>query len=188
MNHEHPQRKSPRRPLFDYRSMGSYFVTPVVQGRLHLFGTVVDGVMVPNAAGKMVLDWWAKLPSKFERVELGAYTAMPNHFHGIINLNGTLERDPPSLSDVMGWFMTMTTNAYIRGVKESGWQRFDGRLWQRSFHDHIIRRRGSFARIATYIEENPKRWTLDRENESREGEDDFDRWLLEDAASDGGDE
>jgi REP element-mobilizing transposase RayT len=188
MNQESPQRKSPRRPLFDYRSMGGYFVTPVVQGRLHLFGTVVDGVMVANDAGKMVLEWWAKLPSKFARVELGAFTVMPNHFHGVIILNGTLERDAPSLSDIMGWFKTMTTNAYIRGVKASGWRRFDGRLWQRSFHDHIIRRPGSFARITKYIEENPMRWTLDRENETRLGVDEFDRWLVEDAANEESDE
>ena len=75
----------------------------------------------------------------------------------------------------------MTTNAYIRGVKLSGWRRFDGRLWQRSFFDHIIRRESSYERIDQYIAENPMRWALDRENPDRNGEDEFDRWLVKDA-------
>ena len=30
----------------------------------------------------------------------------------------------PTLGDVMDWFKTMTTNAYIRGVKDPGGRRF----------------------------------------------------------------
>lgn len=33
----------------------------------------------------------------------------------------------------------MTTNEYIKGVKEKGWDKFNKILWQRSFYDHIIR-------------------------------------------------
>ena len=44
-----------------------------------------------------------------------------------------------SISDVMDWFKTMTTNEYIRGVKQLGWKRFNKRFWQRSFNDKIIR-------------------------------------------------
>ncbi|MCK4501129.1 hypothetical protein KAU11_11580, partial [Candidatus Babeliales bacterium] len=44
-----------------------------------------------------------------------------------------------SLSDVVQWFKTMTTNEYIRNVKLHSWKPFDRKLWQRSFYDHIIR-------------------------------------------------
>ncbi|WP_198265751.1 transposase [sulfur-oxidizing endosymbiont of Gigantopelta aegis] len=37
------------------------------------------------------------------------------------------------------WFKTMTSNEYIRGVKQQGWPRFNKRLWQRNYWDHIIR-------------------------------------------------
>ncbi len=40
---------------------------------------------------------------------------------------------------MMDWFKTMTTNEYIRGVKQLGWERFDRKLWQRNYDDHIIR-------------------------------------------------
>jgi REP element-mobilizing transposase RayT len=32
----------------------------------------------------MINRWWEKLPGKFDRVELGDFVVMPNHFHGII--------------------------------------------------------------------------------------------------------
>jgi hypothetical protein len=30
----------------------------------------------------------------------------------------------------------MTTNAYIRGVRDDGWPAFDRRLWQRDYSDY----------------------------------------------------
>ena len=35
-------------------------------------------------------------------------------------------------------------------------------LWQRSFYEHIIRNDKDYERIATYIENNPLQWELDR--------------------------
>jgi putative endonuclease len=75
------------------------------------------------------------------------------------------------------WFKTMTTNNYIHGVKEQGWQPFKGILWQRSFYDHVIRDEASLNRIREYISTNPLRWDLDRENPRSRGSDEFDRWL-----------
>lgn len=36
----------------------------------------------------------------------------------------------------MDWFKTMTTNTYIRGVKQSNWEPFNRRLWQRNYWEH----------------------------------------------------
>ena len=69
----------------------------------------------------------------------------------------------PDLSQVMQWFKTMTTNAYIRGVKNDGWRPFPGKLWQRSFHDRIVRDRDELDRIRRYIVNNPARWEEDNE-------------------------
>ena len=72
----------------------------------------------------------------------------------------------------------MTTNEYIRGVKQPGWPPFRGRLWQRNYYEHIIPNEDSLDRIRQYITENPLRWHLDRENPQRLGEDEFDQWLM----------
>ena len=59
---------------------------------------------------------------------------------------------------VVQWFKTMTTNAYIRGVKELGWAAFPGRLWQRNYWDRIIRDERALENIRAYIEDNPAKW------------------------------
>lgn len=62
---------------------------------------------------------------------------------------------------VVQWFKTMTTNEYIRGVKNLGWQSFNGKLWQRNYWEHIIRNEKSYQRISKYIINNPKNWNND---------------------------
>jgi len=69
-----------------------------------------------------------------------------------------------SLGNIVDWFKTMTTNEYIRGVKNQGWKRFDGRLWQRNYWEHIIRDQDSYDRIAEYIIGNPSKWDEDQLN------------------------
>lgn len=69
-----------------------------------------------------------------------------------------------SIFDVMDWFKTMTTNEYIRGVKQLGWERFDQRLWQKRYWDHVIRNNVDFSRIDKYIDENPGKWIGDKIN------------------------
>ena len=69
-----------------------------------------------------------------------------------------------SIFDMMDWFKTMTTNEYIRGVKTKNWQRFNKRVWQLRYWDHIIRDENDYIRIANYIENNQKKWAEDKFN------------------------
>ena len=56
----------------------------------------------------------------------------------------------------------MTTNEYIRGVKQLGWEPFWGKLWQRNYYEHIIRNEADLRRIEEYIQNNPLRWEQDQ--------------------------
>lgn len=58
----------------------------------------------------------------------------------------------------------MTTNEYIRGVKQLAWPPFPGRLWQRNYFEHIMRNENDLARIRQYIADNPVPWQFDKEN------------------------
>ena len=51
---------------------------------------------------------------------------------GLVPARPDLDRRP-TLGDVMGAFKSVTTVAYTRGVKTSGWPGFRGRLWQRNY-------------------------------------------------------
>ena len=66
-----------------------------------------------------------------------------------------------TIGSVCNWFKTMTTNNYIRGVKQQNWIPFHGKLWQRNYYENIILNEESFLRIATYIKNNPKKWEID---------------------------
>ena len=58
----------------------------------------------------------------------------------------------------------MTTNQYIRGVKEDGWLPFPGRLWQRNYYEHIIRDEDELNYYRAYIADNPAHWQTDEDN------------------------
>jgi REP element-mobilizing transposase RayT len=62
-----------------------------------------------------------------------------------------------SIPQIIQWFKTMTTNEYIRGVKEKGWRRFEGKLWQMRYYDKIIHHPNSVEFIANYIKNNPSK-------------------------------
>ncbi|MEA3328375.1 MAG: transposase, partial [Candidatus Omnitrophota bacterium] len=69
--------------------------------------------------------------------------------------------DKLSLSDIIHRFKTLTTKKYIDGVKNDNWEPFNKHLWQRSFHDHIIRNDKSLNDIREYIINNPATWIDD---------------------------
>ena len=66
-----------------------------------------------------------------------------------------------TLGEIVGAFKSITTNAYIRGVKQNGWPPFHTRLWQRNYYEHIIRDQHSHDEIVAYILENPLHWADD---------------------------
>jgi len=67
-----------------------------------------------------------------------------------------------SLSDVVHRFKTITTKQYIDGVKQHGWSRFGGKLWQRNYYEHIVRNENELNQIRQYIADNPAKWETDR--------------------------
>ncbi len=150
----------------------------------------IDPNIELNDAGKMIGRWYLNTAQRFKNVILDEYQIMPNHLHGIIvirNGNGqthgfaptdrisipvgvdlcvdpNIQRIQQTLFKTIQWFKTMTTNHYIRGVKNNGWKPFDRRLWQRNYYEHIIRNETDLNKIRTYIKNNPQMWNRDRNN------------------------
>src|SRR5687767_6019043 len=175
-------RRSIRLKDYDYSQKGAYYVTINAQNRECWFGDIVNREMVLNEAGEMIDQQWNALPKMFLNIELDLYQIMPNHFHGIIvivgattrvahNLemksiyeNGAGTRPAPTLGDIIGAFKSITTNEYIKGVENKKWPRFDKRLWQRNYYEHVIRDEEDLNRIRNYIQSNPANWDEDVEN------------------------
>ncbi|GER93018.1 hypothetical protein A45J_0749 [hot springs metagenome] len=77
-------RRSIRLKGYNYAQAGAYFITICTQGKMCLFGEIVDMEMRINDAGQMVVNEWKKLPEKFPNLTLDSFVVMPNHIHGII--------------------------------------------------------------------------------------------------------
>jgi REP element-mobilizing transposase RayT len=179
-------RRSIRLPGYDYSKPGFYFITICCQDRQHFLGEIKDAEMHLNEAGKMIEKWYFKLEEKFSEIKCHEMVVMPNHFHCIIEIitakNNTEKKGwgdhapthddtdmgdhvgsprPAGLATVIGWFKTMTTNEYIRGVKQLGWRKFNKRFWQRNYFEIIIRSEKSYQRITQYIKNNPIKWGQD---------------------------
>lgn len=163
MNEAH-SRKQMRLSTWDYRQAATYIVTICAQHREHRFGRVVEEEMYVNAAGAMVDGIWREIPTQFPSVFLDQHVIMPNHIHGILGMNhDDWEHPQVSLASVIQWFKTVTTNRYIAGVRTQGWPAYDGRLWQRSYFEMIIRNEAMLETKRNYIMANPSNWLRDDE-------------------------
>ncbi len=172
------RRQSRRLYGYDYTTKGSFYVTIRVHDGEKLFGYMLDKSLHLNDAGRMINKWWLNTQSKYKSILLDKYVIMPNHIHGVINMLGPSKTDlskfnielqgehigsplqlpNPSLSRIIQWFKTMTTNDYINQVKINEWKRFEGKLWQRNYYEHIIRNEQELYRIRKYITNNPINW------------------------------
>lgn len=122
-----------------------------MQNRECLFGDVVDGEMRLNDAGCMIQKWGHESAEKFKNIELDEFVIMPNHFHGIIMIVGAAlcgrpeinteppttgyttgtwqpQRVAPTLGNIVDWFKTMTTNEYIRNVRQKKMAAMQGQI------------------------------------------------------------
>ena len=172
--HRH-HRRSVRLKGYDYTQEGAYFVTVVTQNHSCLFGELAGETMCLNPAGKVVEECWQAIPDHFPHVELDAFVIMPNHVHGIIRIVGAkdfspVHPDPVSPSDTSVFRSPKRTiGSVVRGFKIGVTKCFRSNteiqnVWQRNYHDHIIRNEAALNRIRQYIAENPARWGEDDEN------------------------
>jgi REP element-mobilizing transposase RayT len=167
-------RQSTRLRAFDYTSSGAYFVTMCVAQKMLLFGDVLEGEMVLNDLGNIVLETWNAIPEHFSSVTLDGFVVMPNHVHGIVQigygpavgaqhaapLHGAVPRSnvaPGSLGAIVRSFKSAVTKRINESRGTPGLP-----VWQRNYHEHIIRNDADFECIRAYITNNPLEWSTDQ--------------------------
>ncbi len=166
-------RRSIRLPNFDYGGAGVYFVTICTYNRECLFGEVVKDEMVLNTNGCIAVREWLKTTELRPDFELGSFVVMPNHIHGIIIIRrGTLLRalEPPP-AEAFGKPTSNSIPTVIRGFKATVTKQINEHrrsprepVWQRNYHEHIIRDEVDWNRVHDYIEANPSRWAEDEDH------------------------
>ena len=163
-----PDRKRLRLVDYDYSTVGAYFITFCTHNRVHTLSRIVGAIHESPALqlsgyGQIVERIIDTLPSHLP-VAVDRYVIMPNHIHLILviteeNMQRAIResplRDRSIISKTVG-SIKMNASKAIRarfGAKD---------VWQRGYHDHIIRNAADYEAIATYIAENPARWESDR--------------------------
>jgi putative transposase len=150
-------RKSLRLADFDYTSDCLYLVTVCTLGRRCVLGSVEDESIRLSRLGRVVGAQIEALPARL-RVGVDAYVVMPNHVHALVDLGARTrarQASPLRLGTVVGSFKSGSSRVARRS------------LWQRGYHDHIVRDERDLERIREYIATNPIRWALDPENPRR---------------------
>jgi len=181
---ERHHRHTVRLPDFDYQQEGAYFITLCAYQRETLFGEIVDDDMILNTYGHIVLDEWMEMAIIRPSIFLDECIVMPNHFHAILFLPHivdahdvvgahcrapsargiNLSRTPQSLGSLIAGFKSTVTKQ-INILRASP----GTPVWQRNFHEHVVRDEAASQRIREYIDGNPATWATDDEHLTRIG-------------------
>ena len=174
--------KSARLLGWDYRNEGGYFVTICTKNMECFFGDVVNGKVILSEIGLLAHKFWNNIPVHFPFVILDAFIIMPNHIHGILILDSTVEtfhepaetlhatslpednskqinKKMSQISPVYGSLSTIIRSYKSAVTKESRLINSDFN-WLPRFYDRIIRNTKEYNNIKNYIFENPDRWML----------------------------
>ena len=172
-NPEIHHRRSVRLRGYDYSEAGAYFITICTQAKQCIFGEIQHNEMFLNEYGQVAYNHWEDLPKRWNHIELGAFQVMPNHLHGILVFHPVDQAidlsEPkmqwakkPVLGQVVGAYCSTVSKACVKLFEDKHPGEFMGKIWQRGFHEHIIRNVKSFDQISIYIIHNPENWEKDK--------------------------
>jgi len=153
-------RKNVRLRGYNYSNAGVYFVTICIKDGHEMLGDVVVGdapLRVPHVQfseyGIFVDAQVQKINDIYPHVFLDNYTIMPNHVHLLMSIQDGMRGGASPTKALIP--------QVVQSLKSMTTKQFGFSMWQRSYHDHIIRTKEEYQRIWKYIDKNPARWTED---------------------------
>jgi len=172
---------SARKQSWDYGSNAGYYITICTKNRKHYFGKIRNKKMQFSEIGQIAHNYFQEIHQHFPFVVLGEFVIMPDHVHGIINID---KRDGDGIGGVNGIVETpnlgvSTDNPKSPTRKNDKWK--SGNLgaiinqykrictinarrinpdfaWQTRYHDRIIRNEIEYRIFSSYIINNPSKW------------------------------
>ena len=155
-----PARKHNRLNNFDYSQNGVYFITICTKDMKCIFSQIV-GRGDPDAP-QIILSEKGKIIEKnikimngvYDKIKIKKYVIMPNHIHMIIDIENGASRLPRP---------TVNISNHIGTLKRFCNKEIGENIWQTSFYDHIIRDEEDLYYHLQYIEENPRKWIMGKD-------------------------
>ena len=155
-----PNRKRIRLPNYDYSSPGAYFITICTQDRNCILSSIAVGAAISRPTevrltryGEIVDLAIRNISSIYPSISVDHYVIMPNHVHLILQIHsveGGRMISAPTVSTVVGQMKRWAS-------RQAG-----AALWQKSYHEHVIRNENDYREIWEYIDTNPAKWAEDR--------------------------
>lgn len=167
MEKELPKRKNNRLQHYDYSSPGAYFITFCTHNRRntlsHIVGAIQESPESKLTEHGVILDNVIKNLPTHLNAKVDKYVIMPNHVHIIVVITNddalrAIRESPLRVRSILS-----KTVGYIKMNASKNIHKLYGgeHIWQRGYHDHIIRNRADYDRITKYIYKNPLTWQYD---------------------------
>ncbi|MBR3738701.1 MAG: transposase [Eubacterium sp.] len=162
---EKKNRKLPRLKNYNYSLNGKYFVTFCVKNMKCLLSSIVGSgdldaprIILSNI-GEIVEYNILLMNTIYENIKFEKYVIMPNHIHLIVNIESTdsngASGSPLPTNSVL--------SRHIGTLKRFCNKQIGDNIWQTGFYDHIIRNEEDYLHHLQYIEENPKKWIIGKD-------------------------
>ena len=135
-----PKRKSPRLKQFDYSQPYIYFLTICTNEKKNIFQN--------DNLNREIIHCLLEEKTN-SGIRLLCYCLMPNHIH--------LLAQPESPGANISKFIAAFKRKTYKILQNYG---IEGKIWQSSFYDHIVRKKEALSKIMKYILNNPVRKSL----------------------------
>lgn len=163
-----------RAQWWDYSNEGSYFITICTANRKLILGEISNKEMHLSPIGEIVFEEWNKSFEIRKELFCDIFVIMPNHIHAILRIEKSRTDGRPAIpSNTDGNFGTdgqpsiPTISSFVAGFKSAATKRINEYrntpktpVWQKLFHDRIIRDANEYDRIFNYIKNNIEKWGL----------------------------
>ena len=99
-------------------------------------------------AEKAILE----IPQHYPAISVDQYAVMPNHIHLLLQIKTDTDGRP---------MVAPTISTVVQQLKGVATKQIGKSVWQKLYHDHVIRDEHDYLKIWEYIENNPRRWQED---------------------------
>ena len=153
---------------YDYSTPGAFFITFCTHKRKctlsHIVGAIHESPETKlTEYGKIIDSLINHIPNHC-KATVDRYVIMPNHVHLILVITDDEELRAIRESPLRGRSVISKAIGYIKmNASKEIHSRFGNMtVWQRGYHDHIIRNQADYDHIANYIINNPIYWQVDK--------------------------
>jgi hypothetical protein len=126
----------------------------------------------PSELGRNVILAWRDTQHYYPKVQVIAYQLMPDHFHGILYVT---EDIPQHLGQIVNGFKIGCNRAVRRLLAKAeampqptpataSPKPLSLPLWEKGYHDRILRGRGQLQHMINYVHDNPRRLWIKRQH------------------------